>query len=104
MAQNLRSRAAQLVNDFKGTRLARYDRWKVLLYTLASAAAFWIIINPPWKIVAAHYSPGQWLFLFVFSMTSVLSVNWSIDPTFVLILRTSGSLIDFLISLAKLSP
>jgi DME family drug/metabolite transporter len=52
--------------------LARYDRWKVLLYTLASAAAFWIIINPPWKIVAAHYSPGQWLFLFVFSMTSVL--------------------------------
>jgi drug/metabolite transporter (DMT)-like permease len=52
--------------------LARYDRWKVLLYTLASAAAFWIIINPPWKIVAAHYDRGQWLFLFVFAMTSVL--------------------------------
>lgn len=52
--------------------LARYDRWKVLLYTLASAAAFWLIVNPPWKIVAAHYDHGQWLFLFVFAMTSVL--------------------------------
>ena len=52
--------------------LARYDRWKVLLYALGSAAAFWMVINPPWKIVAAHYSGGQWLFLFVFAMTSVL--------------------------------
>ncbi|HEX6503938.1 MAG TPA: DMT family transporter [Terriglobales bacterium] len=52
--------------------LARYDRWKVLLYALGSAAAFWIVVNPPWKIVAAHYSGGQWLFLFVFAMTSVL--------------------------------
>lgn len=52
--------------------LGRYDRWKVLLYTLASAAAFWLIINPPWKIVAAHYDGSQWLFLFVFAMVSVL--------------------------------
>lgn len=52
--------------------LARHDRWKVLLYTLASAALFWITINPPWKIAAGHYSGAQWLFLFVFAMTSVL--------------------------------
>jgi drug/metabolite transporter (DMT)-like permease len=52
--------------------LARYDRWKVLLYTLASAAAFWIVINPPWRIAGAHYSGEQWLFLFVFAITSVL--------------------------------
>jgi drug/metabolite transporter (DMT)-like permease len=52
--------------------LARHDRWKVLLYTLASAALFWFSINPPWKIAAAHYSGAQWLFLFVFAMTSVL--------------------------------
>lgn len=52
--------------------LARYDRWKVLLHTLASAAAFWIVLNPPWKIAAAHYSGGQWLFLVVFAVTSVL--------------------------------
>jgi drug/metabolite transporter, DME family len=52
--------------------LARYDRWKVLLYTLASAAAFWIVVNPPWKIAAAHYDRDQWLFLLVFALTSVL--------------------------------
>jgi len=52
--------------------LARYDRWKVLLYTLASAAAFWMVVNPPWKIAAAHYDGGQWLFLLVFAVTSVL--------------------------------
>ncbi|MBV8476149.1 MAG: EamA family transporter [Acidobacteria bacterium] len=52
--------------------LARYDRWKVLLYTLASAAGFWIVVNPPWKIAAARYSYGQWLFLWVFAMTSAL--------------------------------
>jgi DME family drug/metabolite transporter len=52
--------------------LARYDRWRVLLYTLASAAFFWIVVNPPWKIAAAHYGGAQWLFLVVFAMTSVL--------------------------------
>ena len=52
--------------------LARYDRWIVLLYTTASASLFWIIINSPWKIAAQHYSGAQWLFLFVFSLLSVL--------------------------------
>ena len=52
--------------------LARYDRWKVLVFTLGSAAAFWLIVNPPWKIVAAHYGRAEWLFLLVFALTSVL--------------------------------
>jgi drug/metabolite transporter (DMT)-like permease len=52
--------------------LARHDRWRVLVWTLAAAAAFWLIVNPPWRIAAAHYAPAQWLFLFVFSMISVL--------------------------------
>jgi DME family drug/metabolite transporter len=52
--------------------LARYDRWRVLVWSLTAAAAFWLIVNPPWKILAARYSPAQWLFLLVFSMTSVL--------------------------------
>jgi drug/metabolite transporter, DME family len=52
--------------------LARYDRWRVLLYTLASAAAFWIIVNPPWKIAAAHYGGAEWIFLVVFAITSAL--------------------------------
>jgi len=52
--------------------LARYDRWTVLLYVIFSASLFWIVVNPPWKIVAAHYSEGEWLFLLVFSLLSVL--------------------------------
>ena len=52
--------------------LARHDRWRVLVWTLTAAAVFWLMVNPPWKIVAAHYAPAQWLFLFVFSMLSVL--------------------------------
>jgi DME family drug/metabolite transporter len=53
--------------------LARYDRWTVLLYVILSASLFWIVVNPPWKIVAAHYSGNQWLFLLVFSLISVLA-------------------------------
>ena len=52
--------------------LARHDRWRVLVWTLVSASCFWLILNPPWKVAAAHYAPAQWGFLFVFSMISVL--------------------------------
>jgi drug/metabolite transporter, DME family len=53
--------------------LARYDRWIVLLYTTFSAGAFWLIVNPPWRLVAAHYSGAQWAFLAVFALISVLA-------------------------------
>jgi drug/metabolite transporter (DMT)-like permease len=52
--------------------LTRYDRWMVLLYVLLSASVFWAGVNPPWRVVAAHYSGMQWLFLMVFSLVSVL--------------------------------
>jgi DME family drug/metabolite transporter len=52
--------------------LARFDRWRVLVWTLTSASVFWLIVNPPAKIAASHYTPSQWIFLFVFSMLSVL--------------------------------
>jgi len=52
--------------------LARHDRWRVLTWTLASAALFWLVWNPPWKVFAAHYTAAQWGFLFVFSMISVM--------------------------------
>jgi drug/metabolite transporter, DME family len=52
--------------------LQLYDRWTVLLYTLLGAALFWLIVNPPWKIIAQHYSSGQWLFMAVFAITSML--------------------------------
>ena len=52
--------------------LVSYDRWIVLLYTTMSASLFWILVNPPNKITAAHYCATAFLFLFVFSMLSVL--------------------------------
>jgi len=52
--------------------LARYDRWRVLVWTLGSASLLWFFVNPPWKIAHAHYTGPQWLFLLVFSVVSVL--------------------------------
>ena len=52
--------------------LARYDRWIVLLYTTLTASAFWMVVNPPWKLVAEHHSGLQWGFLAVFAMMSSL--------------------------------
>ncbi len=52
--------------------LARYDRWKVLLWVLAAASTFWIFVNRPWKIIAAHYGREQWGFMLVFALLSVL--------------------------------
>jgi drug/metabolite transporter, DME family len=52
--------------------LARHDRWKVLLWVLAATSIFWLFVNPPWKIVAAHYDRQHWEFMFVFALVSVL--------------------------------
>jgi len=53
--------------------LARYDRWIVLLYTTFSAGGFWLVMNPPWKLAAAHYSGTVWIFLVVFAVVSALA-------------------------------
>jgi drug/metabolite transporter (DMT)-like permease len=49
-----------------------YQRWTVLVYSLLGASLFWIVVNPPWKIAAQHYSGGQWLFMLVFAIGSML--------------------------------
>jgi drug/metabolite transporter, DME family len=55
------------------TLLARYDRWIVLLYTTFSAGAFWLFLNPPWRLLAVHYSSKECFFLLVFALVSVLA-------------------------------
>ena len=52
--------------------LARFSRWLVLFYTLLAASLFWVIVNPPWRVVAQHYSSREWWFLFGFAMISML--------------------------------
>ena len=53
--------------------LARYDRWKVLLWVLLATSTFWIFVNPPWRVVAAHFGREQWGFMLAFSLLSVLA-------------------------------
>lgn len=52
--------------------LTRHDHWRILVYVLLGSALFWLVVNPPWKIVAAGYSAAEWLFLLVFAVVSVL--------------------------------
>lgn len=50
--------------------LQKYDRWAVLTNAFLGAAIVWIVVNPPWKIMAAHYAPKQYAFMLLFSITS----------------------------------
>ncbi len=59
-------------NVYAQRLLQLYQRWTVLVYSLLGAAVFWLLVNPPWKIAAQHYSGGQWLFMMVFAITSML--------------------------------
>jgi drug/metabolite transporter (DMT)-like permease len=43
-----------------------------MVYALLSSALLWLIINPPWQLVAEHYTGGQWMFLFLFACFSML--------------------------------
>ncbi len=52
--------------------LTRHDHWRILVYVLLGSALFWLLVNPPWKIAAAHYTAAEWLFLLVFAVISVL--------------------------------
>lgn len=52
--------------------LERHSRWLVLFYALLSSSIFWMLVNPPWRVVAQHYSEREWLFLFGFAMISML--------------------------------
>ena len=48
------------------------NRWKVITYALLGSSLLWIVLNPPWKVVAAGYTRDQWIFLAVFAATSML--------------------------------
>lgn len=52
--------------------LARHERWPTIVYALLGASVFWLFVNPPWRIVAAHYSGAQWVFVTIFAVTSML--------------------------------
>jgi drug/metabolite transporter, DME family len=64
--------AFSFYNIFGQHLVARHNRWTVLLWALAGAAIGWLFVNPPWKVIAAHYSSSQWTFMLLFSIFSVM--------------------------------
>jgi drug/metabolite transporter (DMT)-like permease len=52
--------------------LSQHERWRVLVYAFFGATLFWMIVNPPWAIAAAHYSARQWGFMVIFAVISIL--------------------------------
>jgi len=59
-------------NIYGHSVLAENERWRVLVYAFFGATVFWMMVNPPWVIAAAHYSAGQWGFMVVFAVISIL--------------------------------
>jgi drug/metabolite transporter (DMT)-like permease len=59
-------------NIFGQHLVARHDRWTVMVWAMAGAAIGWLFVNPPWKVIAAHYAPGQWGFMALFSVFSIV--------------------------------
>src|SRR5690348_2325974 len=51
--------------------LKHFSRWLVLFHALLASTIFWLIVNPPWRVAAQHYSGREWLFLFAFAMISM---------------------------------
>jgi drug/metabolite transporter (DMT)-like permease len=52
--------------------VTRHHQFTIMFYVLLSSAILWLVVNPPWRLVAQHYSAGQWEFLFVFACLSMV--------------------------------
>ncbi|HEX4606384.1 MAG TPA: EamA family transporter, partial [Candidatus Angelobacter sp.] len=50
----------------------RNHQFTIMFYVLSSSAALWLVVDPPWRLLAQHYSARQWGFLFVFACLSML--------------------------------
>jgi drug/metabolite transporter (DMT)-like permease len=61
-----------LYNILAPALVRRNHPLKVMFYALASAAALWAILSPPWRLLAVNYNATQWRFLFLFACLSML--------------------------------
>ncbi len=50
----------------------KYGIWTSLLYAFIFASLFWMIINPPTRLIEAHYTPQMWLSFLGFAIISIL--------------------------------
>jgi len=59
-------------NIFGQELVTRNHPLKVMSYALLSSAILWLILNPPWRLVAQHFTAPQWGFLLLFAGLSML--------------------------------
>ncbi|HET9183062.1 MAG TPA: EamA family transporter [Candidatus Angelobacter sp.] len=52
--------------------VSRHHQFKIMFYALLAATILWILVNPPQKLVAEHFTSAQWSFLFLFACLSTL--------------------------------
>lgn len=52
--------------------VARNHQFTVMFYILLSSALMWLFVDPPWRVLAQHYSGTQWQFLFAFACLSMV--------------------------------
>jgi drug/metabolite transporter (DMT)-like permease len=57
---------------FSKRGLERYAPETVLFYTFLIASAFWAVVTPPTRIVAAHYDARLWLMFLILGVGSTL--------------------------------
>jgi drug/metabolite transporter (DMT)-like permease len=50
----------------------RNHQFTVMFYVLLSSALLWLVVDPPWRLVAQRYSREQWEFLFAFACLSMV--------------------------------
>ena len=56
----------------KPALLQRRDRWTIFLYSMVGASLLWAVVNPPWRLFAAHFSLAEWGFIVAFALISML--------------------------------
>jgi len=52
--------------------VTRNHPFTVMFYLLLSSALLWLVVNPPWRVMAQHFSREQWGFLFIFACISMV--------------------------------
>ena len=52
--------------------LRRYNVWTTTFYAISFASMFWLIVNPPWRVVLHSPPAGTWGWLVVLAVTSIL--------------------------------
>lgn len=52
--------------------VTRNHHLTIMFYVLSSSALLWLVVNPPWRLAAQHFSSGQWEFFFVFACLSMV--------------------------------